>query len=246
VHDRPELPRDGIAFLAAILVSATLVVSMTACGSSAPHDELPTGSGGSGAAGASGSSIAATSSSGAGFVCAAPEPPFQAEPVYIDTVTATILTADETPAVGALAHVCGTDDCSPAVSADDQGFASVSVQGTYGGPRFVYGDGEAFSELAVALEPPEAAPAFGVIHTIALPPPGTGVALVAGQDATSNGVVLRVPSGASVRHDPFRAIDPATLGFRATAVLTESMAIPAVQSAGLAIECWLDSRRTRV
>jgi hypothetical protein len=118
----------------------------------------------------------------------------------VGTVSGTVLDLTGAPAVNVLADVCGTNICIASSTDGDGDFTAMGMQQEVVDARLVYGDGLTHAKMAGRV------PSFpdadvGTIHTPRLPPFDEGAPIVAGEDATQNGVTLHVPAGAQIDHD---------------------------------------------
>jgi hypothetical protein len=167
------------------------------------------GAGGSGAdAGSAGS--AGTGGSG-GQKCPAPGNSADDTPQQIDALTARIIDLDGNGAPKIHATVCGTDICIYG-STDDQGMVvtcddqlgvcspGIEPKQVIKTPAFKFALGIDYVKWAYRL-PPGAVHVIGDFTTAKLPAIATGEEIVAGGEASSNGITLSVAAGASIKHD---------------------------------------------
>lgn len=197
--------------------------------------------GGSGATGAAGGTGGGTSTGGAGpcdpitLACIAPEPAHLEQTLQINTIDAVVMGTDGSPANGITTKVCGTDICSDILSAEPDGSTSIPANGMFKDPRFVYGDGKEYGEMAVLLATADADRDFGQVHAIRLPDIASGAELVPGNDVTNSGITLSIPDGAVLDHDCLLYSED-ELTFRANAVDAGAFNFPAVDLSGVNIE----------
>ncbi len=134
--------------------------------------------------------------------CPAPEPAPLGEVVQIDSVHASLVDQFGEPAADVQCSLCGIDLCSLPASSDASGEVTVSGPGAeQRDPRFNVGyNGRGYAKM-VALIPAAPTYEFGTVRVLRLPPFSEGVPLVPGQPATSGGVTVTAPAGASVEFD---------------------------------------------
>ncbi|MSP24754.1 MAG: hypothetical protein EXR75_06230 [Myxococcales bacterium] len=187
------------------------------------------GMGGAGTTTGAPTSSSPSSSTGSGDGCPAPEPAHAGVKDMVGNVTATIFGIDGKPAPSLLADVCGTNLC---LSGKTDAGGQMSVMG--GGKelsdvRLLYGNGMAYVKMGTPLSSlPDAA--FGMIHTVLLPPVAEGVALEAGKVATSGEVSVAIAVGAYIGIDA-TIYKPGEDGFRAVVFAPSDGTFPAVAAA---------------
>lgn len=167
--------------------------------------------------GSSSSSGQGTSSTtGSGMVCDGPG--FGGGEVAVPggSIDATIVDAAMAPVASQPIYICGIDVCSPPATTDASGKAVISTNLMMKLPAFKFGDALTYPEFAILLS--GASTMFGTIPTAKLP--ATGQPLVAGADASSGGVTISIPAGASIEIDPFIYDTPDKMGFRAVPIPT--------------------------
>jgi hypothetical protein len=169
-------------------------------------------SGASGSAGSSGAGGSAGSSgTGGGAHCPTPGHSGDETPQQIEELIGRIVDLDGNGAPGVQATICGTDICiygetdeqgGVRTCDDSTGVCSAGIQANevIKSPAFKFALGKKYVKWAYRL-PPGALHDVGDFVTAKLPDLSTGVEITDGADATSNGVTLSVPPGASIEHD---------------------------------------------
>lgn len=167
-----------------------------ACGSD------PTATPSSGGAASAGTAGATSSSggSGGGNVCD-PGPGYgEAQAgILIGSVTANVVDQNGEPVANLLVQVCGTDVCINGETGAT-GSAAVAPNVEIKKPAFKYGTGLDFARLAFLLGEEEVQE-LGTVTAIRLPSFAEGAPIAAGTESISNGVVLGLEPGTTVRHD---------------------------------------------
>lgn len=118
------------------------------------------------------------------------------------TVKAKIVDENGAPVSGQVAYVCGIDLCTAPAMTDGTGSATVNASMMMKKPAFKYGDGVAYAELAIPLA--AAGTDFtsgGKLLATGKLSDKQGAALTPGTSATSGGVTIAIPSGATVGID---------------------------------------------
>jgi hypothetical protein len=87
-------------------------------------------------------------------------------------------------------------------------------------PAFKFGEGKVSARFARLL-PNEATVDFGVVHTVRLPELSTGVALTAGNEASSGGLTLLPEAGSAIKIDKLTFSEAAEQKLRAVRVPLE-------------------------
>jgi hypothetical protein len=116
--------------------------------------------------------------------------------------------------------ICGLNICSPASMTDASGNASISTTIMEKKPAFKFGDRVLYAELGIPLTMPTTS--IGTVATAKLPT--TGGALTPGMGATSAGVTVTVPAGATLAFDTLLYDTPDKQTFRAASVPVASLA----------------------
>lgn len=225
--------------LSAVFVAA--LVAGLGAGACSDDDSKTTGStsseGGSGATTSVGGSGAGTSNGGSGATdaclndhaqeCSPPEPAHAGVAVDVAKVTATMVDQNGAPAADMIADLCGTNICKLFGHTDANGMFDETSPGGDPvplDPLLLYGDGVTFSKLGVVLDGSDTQ-ALGTVSAIRLPPVAQGVDFCTGAEATSNGVTISVPEGASLQVDKLVYGDDER-GFRAAVVNAADMELP--------------------
>jgi hypothetical protein len=95
--------------------------------------------------------------------------------------------------------VCGTDICIQG-KATESGGVVIGPQQDITKPAFKFGEGKVSARFARLL-PDQPRVDFGIVHTVRLPELGSGVALVAGKQASAGGLSLFPETGSTIRID---------------------------------------------
>ncbi len=215
-----------------------LAVCLSACGGSSGDDQAGGGSsnGGSGgtivAGGGAGGNGTGGNDAGAGGgpECAPGPGHTSTDPAHlVKTFVGSVIDLDGNPAKQMLATVCGVDICIYG-STDDQGkvvtcdkqtnvcATGINPNQEIRRPAFKYGDGLGYAKFAQLLPTDTSDYDVGVVTTAALPPMSAGTAIVAGGDASVNGITLSVAAGATVKIDKLTFETEESWRFRAVEI----------------------------
>jgi hypothetical protein len=132
------------------------------------------------------------------------DPPGYADPTLpaldVGEVSATVLTPDGAPAVGALFEVCGINVCTSPRFTDADGSGAVFVEEPTQKPALKFGDALEFGELALLFDPtPGGQSDLGTVYTTVLP--AEGVPIAPGAPAESAGVTLTLAANGTIEID---------------------------------------------
>jgi hypothetical protein len=230
-----------MSLLSRLAILSGLILAIGACsGDDSPADPGGGGSGGtSGAGGASGSSGAAPKCPGPGYH----ETP---APRVIEELRASVVDGDGQPAAEIQATVCGIDYCEyGSTNADGEVVVCKELVGCTAGifpknplnnepvtflkPAFKFAQGYSYVKWAVLL-PEGTRHDLGEVTTGKFPALSTGVEMAPGGEAASNGVVIAIPEGASIKYDRITYENVEELAFRAVEIPTDR-SLPAVDPA---------------
>jgi hypothetical protein len=192
-----------------------------ACGGgNAEPPPIVNGSGGQGGVGAGGGDAGgATGGAGAGPSCPAPEPAPLGQVLLVETLHASLIDQEGTPAENVQCTSCGTNLCSGPAMSDAQGEVTVTGPGAeQHDARFNVGyNGLGYAKMA-ALIPTTPSHDFGIVRVVRLPPFSEGAPLLPGQDATSQGVTITPSTDAVIDFDDILFSDEAQHVFIAALV----------------------------
>lgn len=204
-------------------------------------DDASDGSGGAGSTSTTTTSSSMTtttttttgssSSTGAGMVCPGPGFGGGETGVVGGSVTATIQEGGA-PVANQPIFICGIDLCSPPAETGANGGVSLMTDLVMKKPAFKFGDAVTYPEFAITL-PGATTEAFGVMTIAKFP--ATGQPIVAGGAATSNGVTLTVPAGATIEIDTLVYDTPDKEAFKAIAIPVAGVQ-PVVDAIGTGFE----------
>lgn len=160
------------------------------------------GNASTGGSSSNGGSSATGGSSGAAGSARCEKGPGYADdsaPQRVDSVSAKLVDLDDQPLSFEFVQVCGTDICIQG-KATESGSVSVGPGQNMTKPAFKFGEGKASPRFARLL-PNEPEVDFGVVHSVRLPPLDSGVALVAGGEASSGGLTLSFEPNSQIKID---------------------------------------------
>lgn len=216
------------SFLGFSVAALSLGLFVAACSDddtlSTSNDDDGGGGSTSNGPGSGGSGGDATSSGGSGAgdaclnedaqTCTPPNPAHNALSLDVGVISATIVDQNGAPAADMIADVCGTNVCAVYGHTEADGsFSGDAGMTTILDPLLLFGDGRDFAKMGVLVD--SVSEDFGTLNVIRLPPVSQGAAFCSGSDATSNGVTVSVPAGASINEiDTFIYAD-GERGFRA-------------------------------
>jgi hypothetical protein len=203
------------------------LVCLTFCAAcSSDPTEPDTGTAGSGGSAAGETSSAGKSNGGGGSSgltrCPEGENPNSApNPIEVGSISGLIVDEQGKPTNAGLVQVCGKDVCTQA-NVERDGKLIENVGDTRDTPAVKFGDGFDWAKLLVLLG--EGDNALGTLTTVRLPSYADGVALVAGESATSGGVTLSLAEDAHVDVNFLDYEDESQQVFRAAALTEPALA----------------------
>lgn len=135
-------------------------------------------------------------------------------------VSAQVVDERGEPASPGLVQVCAKNVCYD-VSVGASGALAKQVDEEMNAPACKFGDGRSWGKLAIPFGGGDTD--LGTLTAVALPDFADGVALVAGESATSGGVTLTLTDDAVIEVDDLSYEDESEWGFRAAALSGDAL-----------------------
>jgi hypothetical protein len=155
-----------------------------------------------------------------------------AAPITVDSIEATVLDTDGAPVPDQLVFACGVDICPPPGTTGADGHVLLNIGSKMlKQPAFKYGDGLLYGKFAAPIT--DAKTVFQMAYTPKLPE--TGSQLVAGKEATSNGVTLTLAADTLIEHDVLTYDTCEAQAFRAAQVPADKAPAGLDPALGLAL-----------